>query len=45
MWKYAASRGVSGTPTALVNGIILNSFPELADEWMSLLTDVYASQQ
>lgn len=31
MWKYVASRTVTGTPTAIVNGIILQHFPETAD--------------
>ena len=33
MWKYSASSGVSGTPTAFVNGVMLDEFPASADEW------------
>lgn len=44
MYKYVASRTVTGTPFAIVNGVILNDFPETADEWMKMLKDVYNSQ-
>lgn len=27
MWKYATSKGVSGTPTAFVNGVKLDNEP------------------
>ena len=27
IWKYAASRGVSGTPSVAVNGIMLENTP------------------
>lgn len=38
MWKYCTSRGVNGTPTAAVNGIILESMPEEAQDWLDMLT-------
>ncbi len=41
MWKYAASKGVSGTPTFFVNGVMLQNPPSTADEWLQLLNDVY----
>ena len=44
MWKYAAAKQVTGTPVAFVNGIMINSFPETADEWLQLVTDVHNSQ-
>jgi len=44
MWKYSASRGVSGTPFHAVNGIILINTPESVEDWMKLLNDVYESQ-
>ena len=27
-WKYGASNGVSGTPSAIVNGVSIKSYPE-----------------
>lgn len=44
MWKYAVSRGVSGTPTAFVNGIQLQNFPGTVNDWLNLLKDVVNSQ-
>ena len=44
MWKYAASRQITGTPMATVNGVVVQNFPQNADEWMTLLTDTYNSQ-
>lgn len=44
MWKYCTSRGVSGTPTVAVNGIILESHPNDPEEWMDMLTEIYKSQ-
>jgi hypothetical protein len=44
MWKYAAAKGVSGTPFAFVNGIKLEGFPGSAAEWTTILTDTYNSQ-
>ena len=43
-WKYAVSKNVSGTPTAFVNGVKLDTMPATVDEWIELLNDVYASQ-
>ena len=44
IWKYGAAKGVSGTPTAFVNGVMLDSFPASATEWNDLLSGVYQSQ-
>lgn len=41
MWKYATSKGVSGTPSAFVNGVLLQEIPSDVSSWMSLLQDVY----
>ena len=27
IWKYGSAKGVSGTPTAFINGVKLDSFP------------------
>lgn len=40
MFKYNQSRGVSGTPTAAVNGIKLEVTPPSSEEWLILLQDV-----
>lgn len=43
-WKYAAGRGIYGTPQYLVNGVVVNE-PEytwtLAD-WVSFLDNIFA---
>ena len=36
-WKYGASLGVSGTPTAIVNGVMLDKYPKSEEEWTSIL--------
>ena len=43
-WKYACNSGVSGTPTAFVNQIPLDSVPTTVNGWMEILNTVYASQ-
>ena len=43
-WKYAASKGVSGTPTAFINGVMLDNLPSTVDEWLAVLNDVKDSQ-
>ena len=44
IWKYGAAKGVSGTPTAFINGVKLDSFPASADDWISTLASIRASQ-
>ena len=41
MWKYAVSNGVSGTPTFIVNGVVLDANPT-KDEWIEILDDLRA---
>ena len=41
MWKYAASKGVSGTPVAFVNGVKLDNTPFTVEGWMEVLNYVY----
>ena len=36
-FKYGASVGVSGTPSAIINGVKLDSVPETAAEWKDLI--------
>ena len=42
MYKYNAHHHVSGTPFAFVNGILLSNFPNTANDWYTMLTEVYA---
>ena len=42
--KYAWAAGVSGTASAFVNSVKLDSPPTSVDAWISLLNSVYASQ-
>ena len=44
IWKYGAAKGVSGTPTAFINGVKLDSFPASVDDWLDTLKGVYESQ-
>ena len=44
MWKYAASKGVSGTPTAFINGVRLENEPSTVFGWMHELNSIYNSQ-
>ena len=44
IWKYGAAKGVSGTPTAFINGVKLDSFPASVDDWLDTLKGVYDSQ-
>ena len=44
MWKYASAKGVSGTPTAFVNGAKLDDTPMTLDSWTKLIDQVKASQ-
>ena len=37
MWKYATSKGVSGTPTAYINGVRLDSMPSSVHQWLNYL--------
>jgi hypothetical protein len=44
MWKYSTFRGTSGTPTAYVNGVLLQIYPGSAKEWLAILNSVVAGQ-
>jgi hypothetical protein len=44
MWKYAAARTVTGTPTAIVNGVIIQNYPVDGNDWLKLLTEVSKQQ-
>ena len=41
IWKYGAARGISGTPTALINGAKLDTIPATTDGWLQLLDEVW----
>jgi hypothetical protein len=42
-WKYGTSVGMSGTPQAFVNGVMLEEYPTSAEEWMAIFNDLYPS--
>ena len=44
MWKYAAGKGVNGTPSGFANGVKLDSVPFTQFGWMRLLNSIYNSQ-
>ena len=44
LWKYAAGKGVNGTPTSFVNGVRLDSVPTTVSDWMELLNSIQKSQ-
>ena len=44
MWKYATSKGVSGTPSAFVNGVPLDNVPSDVAGWLDVLNAVYNVQ-
>lgn len=44
MWKFGTSNGISGTPSALVNGVLLQTVPDTVSGWMDILNSVYQSQ-
>ena len=41
-WKYATSRGASGTPVAFVNGVKLDSTPTKKEDWDALFKEMFA---
>ena len=43
MWKYSASNGISATPQAFVNGVLLDEYPTSGDEWKELFESLYPS--
>ena len=44
IWKYGAAKGVSGTPTAFINGVKLDAFPDSTEAWLDTIKEVYYSQ-
>ena len=36
-FKYGSSVGVSGTPSAIINGVKLDEVPETAEDWKTLI--------
>ena len=43
-WKYGASNGASGTPTAFVNGVMIASYPQTEQDWIDLLTPMFGGE-
>ena len=45
MFKWLlGSKHQAGTPWAYVNGVLLETFPTKAEDWMDMLNSVYQSQ-
>ena len=44
-WKYGTSVGMSGTPQAFVNGVMLEEYPTSTDEWMAIFNELYPSSE
>ena len=44
MWKYATALSTSGTPTAYINGVRLDSSPSTVDGWLEIFNSLYNSQ-
>lgn len=44
MWKFAMAQGISGTPTAFMNGAKLDNMPTTTAKWMRYLNSVYNNQ-
>lgn len=43
-WKFGTSNGISGTPSTMVNGVLLDATPFSVEGWMDVLNTVYNSQ-
>ena len=43
MWKFGASNGVFGTPTAFINGVQIDELPFAVEGWLDMLNAIYAS--
>ena len=43
MYKWNVHHRNTGTPMGWVNGILLENFPEKANDWMEMLVSVYNS--
>ncbi len=41
LYKYNTHHGVSGTPFAFVNGILLAKYPKSANDWLNMLNSIY----
>lgn len=44
MYKWNIHHHNTGTPMGYVNGVLLENFPEKAEDWMAMLFSVYNSQ-
>lgn len=43
MWKYTASKGISGTPSLFINGVRIEHMPTTVFGWIHELNSVYNS--
>ena len=44
IWKYGASRGISGTPQIYINGVMLNDYPMEEDAWKRLINEFHPAR-
>lgn len=44
MWKYSTNQGVSSTPSAFINGVMVQVYPGGPDDWMQILNDIISDQ-
>ena len=42
-FKYGASIGISATPQAYVNGVMLDQYPTSVDEWKDVFNSLFPS--
>lgn len=42
-WKYAASRGITGTPQFIVNGVNVPDAPDGKEQWEDFINKLLAS--
>ena len=40
-FDYAAAIGVNGTPQAFVNGVMLDSYPQSQEAWITLFSEMF----
>ena len=39
-WEYGASIGIWTAPQAIVNGVMLDEYPDTADAWRTILESI-----
>jgi len=44
IFDYALAKGINGTPSVFINGVMLDSTPNTVNQWINHLNTVYESQ-